>query len=286
MSFLVAALLGGCQLVVPADERQCESDGDCDRRGGEFAGSACVGEICVPAGDQCLGRVAPIVEDRFAPLHTRLRFVNIADIPVSGIEVFVCASRDEACDAPVGPPVVTDRDGYAYMTIWKNFRGTFQVKNPPAGSDLMKTKLHVLPPVEVDAKPDLEVPPQAAIHLVPRSLFATQLAARAPLDRNAGHIIAATIDCAFVPRAGVSVLLRTDAKGQPLPFYFSDNRSASFTATETSVEGAFGIANVPEGPVVIEANIPSSGRKFARVELWVNKDTISTFSLVPTFTTP
>jgi hypothetical protein len=275
----------GCQLIVPSDAAQCSTDRDCDERGGAFAKSVCVDELCLPVGDRCLGHVAPVVEDPSTMLHSRVRFVNVADVPERDIEVLVCASRDEFCKNPLGS-ARSDPAGYADMNVPKNFRGTLQVKIPP-GSDLMKTKVHALTPFEVADPPDLVIPPQAAVHLITRSLFASQVQARAPLDPNAGHIIAATVDCALAPRGGVSVSVTSDLKGrEPIAFYFNENRSASVTATETGAEGAFGFANVPAGPVVIEARIPSLGRKAARVELWINEDTISTFQLAPSFLPP
>lgn len=70
--------------------------------------------------------------------------------------------------------------------------------------------------------------------------------------------------------------------GAPIGFYFTDEGIASTTATETATKGLFGIANVPEGPVVIEGDIPGLGKKLGRVQLFVNKDTISNLSLGPT----
>jgi hypothetical protein len=274
--------MGGCQVFAPSSEVQCNTDADCDGRGGDFASTACVDQLCVAAGDRCLGRVVAAVENRTKPLHTRLRFVNVGGTPVGGIQVLVCASRDETCESPVGPAVITDGAGYAYMTIWQNFRGTIQVKNPPMGSDIFKLKIHFTTAIETDDKPDRVIPPEAAIHLLTRTLFALQLGSRATLDPNAGHILAETADCATAPRAGVQVTLTTDAEaGAPFLFYFGEGGIASATATETAKDGLFGAVNVREGPVVLEGTITSTGKKLGRAEIWVNKDTISNLALAP-----
>jgi hypothetical protein len=276
------ALSSGCQLLAPTSEPQCASDPDCNARGGDFANTVCVDQLCVVAGERCLGRVAEIVEDRTTPLHTRLRFVNIGGTPVAGIQVLVCASRDETCEGPVGPPVVTDAAGYAYMTIWKNFRGTIQVKNPPANSDILKLKIHFIGTFATDDKPDRVIPPEGALHLLTRQLFSAQLSGRGTLDPNAGHILAETADCANAPKAGVQVSLTTDSEaGSPFLFYFGELGIASATATETAKDGLFGIVNVPEGPVILEGTIASSGKKLGHAEIWVNKDTISNLALAP-----
>jgi hypothetical protein len=279
----IATGLAGCQLLAPSGEVQCRADSDCDTRGGDFTGSVCVDQLCVSKGDRCLGHTAEVVEDRTQPLHTRLRFVNVGGTPVAGIPVLVCASKDEGCEGPVGPPVVTDAAGYAYMTIWKDFRGTIQVKNLPAGSDILKTKIHFSGRFQTDDRADRVIPPERAIHLLTRTLFGGQLGSRAALDPNAGHILAETADCDAVARAGVQVSFTTDKDaGAPFLFYFSEEGIASATATETAKDGLFGVVNVPEGPVVLEGTITASGKKLARTEIWVNKDTISNLALAPT----
>ncbi len=244
--------LTGCQLLAPSGEVQCTTDPDCDARGGDFAKSVCVDQLCVASGDRCLGRVTAAVEDRGIPLHTRLRFVNVGGGPLAGIPVLVCASRDETCESPVGAPVVTDSAGYAFMTVWKNFHGTIQVKSPPAGSDLMKAKIHFLGGFEVEDRPDRVIPPEGAAHLLTRTLLQAQLGTRASLDPSAGHILAETADCDLLPKAGVQVSFSSDQKtASSFLFYFGEGGIASATATETAKDGIFGIVNVPDGPVLL-----------------------------------
>jgi hypothetical protein len=280
---LVGAALAGCQLFVPSGEAQCKSDGDCGTRGTDFAGSVCVDELCVLPGDRCLGKVPDAPEDRSKPLHTRMRVVNVGGLPLAGVPLLVCAVLDEKCESPTSPPVLTDAAGYAYLTIWKNFRGTVQIKNPPATADYFKLKVHFLGAFEVDDKPDRVIPPDGAVHLLTRTLFNLQLGSRGPVDAAAGHVIAQTLDCDLKPRAGVRIALTSEAStGAPLPFYFTDDQLISTTATETGARGLFGVVNVPEGPIVVVADIPASGRALGSVRLWVNRDTLSNFAVAPT----
>ena len=271
-----------CQIFVPTDVVQCYADTDCTTRGGDFASTVCVDSLCVLPGDRCIGKVAEAIEDRALVLHSRLRFADVGGTPVRGIEVLVCASLDEACDAPVGSAVTTDAEGYAYLTLWKNFRGTIQVKNLPAASDYLKVKLHVLTAFEVDDPPTKTVPIASSVRLLSRKLLELQLGARAVVDPNAGQIIASAVDCDTNPRAGVNIEVRTERTGSPIPFYFTDESLVSADATVTGKGGLFGVANAPAGPMMIEASIPSIGKKLGRVEVWVNKDTISNFALGPT----
>jgi hypothetical protein len=44
---LPAVLAGACSLAFPADQSQCSVDRDCTSRGGAFAGSACVANVCI-----------------------------------------------------------------------------------------------------------------------------------------------------------------------------------------------------------------------------------------------
>jgi len=282
---VVAIALSGCQLLAPSGEVQCSTDPDCVSRGDDFAGSVCVDNLCVAKGDRCLDHVADvveIVEDRTKPLHERLRFVNIGGTPVAGVQVLVCAIHDETCESPVGAPLVTDAQGYVYATLWKNFRGTIQVKSPPMGSDIMKLKIHFVGRIETEDKPDRVIPPEGAVHLLTRTLLALQLGSRAKLDPMAGFILAETADCDLAPRGGVQVTVSPPADSSTsFLFYFGEGGIASASATETAKDGLFGIVNVPEGPVVLDGTITSSGKKLGHAEIWVNKDTISNLALAP-----
>lgn len=287
---MLAVVLAGCQIFVPTDAVQCKTDPDCNARGGDFTSTVCVDQLCVAAGDRCLGKVPDAIEDRSKPLHSRLRFANLGGTGLAGVPVLVCAGLDEACNSPVGAPVVTDADGYAFLTVWKNFRGTFQVKNPPPvpkdpnnpDDQYFKLKIHALGAFETDDKPDRVISPDASVRLLTRSIFELQLGKATAIDPKAGQVIAMAANCDVKARAGVRVTLKDARSGAPILFYFTDDGLASTTATETATKGLFGIANVPEGPIVLEADIPSTGKKLGRVELWVNKDTISNFSLGPT----
>lgn len=280
---VLALALFGCQLVLPSAETQCKSDGDCDARGGEFASTVCVEQVCVAPGDRCIGTVKESVEDRLTTIHTRMRVVNIGGTPLAKVPILVCAVLDENCESPVGAPVLTDAAGYAYVTIWKNFRGSLQVKNPPAGADYLKLKIHFLGAIETDDKPDREIPPDGAVRLLTRTIFNLQLGTTAMLDPNAGHIVAQASDCDQKPRAGVRVSSKFESEaGAPLSFYFTEDQLISGTATETASRGLFGIVNAPEGPVTLEADVASTGKALGRVRIWVNKDTISNLSLGPT----
>ena len=262
---MVAIALSGCQLLAPTGEVQCSADPDCVARGDDFAGSVCVDNLCVAKGDRCLDHVAEVVEvveDRTKPLHERLRFVNIGGTPVAGVQVLVCAIHDETCESPVGAPLVTDSQGYVYATLWKNFRGTIQVKNPPMGSDIMKLKIHFVGRLETEDKSDRVIPPEGAVHLLTRDTprAAARLASQARSDgglhpggdrrlrhrsegRRTGHGLASRGQQHVVP-----VLLRR-------------RRHRVGDRHGDREDGLFGIVNVPEGPVVLDGTITSSGKK-------------------------
>lgn len=274
------AVLAGCQLFVSNDTVQCKADGECTGRGGDFASTVCVDSLCVPPGDRCVGHVPPFVEDRTVPLHSRLRFVDVGGTPMKGVEVLVCAALDEACGSPVGSPVLTDANGYAYITAWKNFAGTFQVIHPPT-AEYLKLKIHTLSAVTTDDPPTKEVPLTMSVRLITKALFALQLGARAAVDPNAGHVFGSASDCDLVGRGNTRVAIHAEAPGNPILFYFTENTLVSPDATETASNGLFGVANVPEGPLDVETSTPN-GKKLGRVRVWVNKDTISNFAVQPT----
>ena len=278
---LLVAALAGCQLFVSTSDPQCSSDGNCPARGPDFVNTVCVDQLCVQRGDRCVGHVDPSVEDRSIPLHTRLRFVDVGGSPLKGVEVLVCAALDETCGAPVGPAVLTDAEGYAYLTSWKNFAGTFQVRNPPS-ADFLKLKIHLLGAATVDSPPTQVIPLNQSVRLITKELFALQLkGARAEADPNAGHIFASATDCDLNPRADTSIAVHTDRAGAPILFYFTDNNLVAQDATATASLGTFGVANVPEGPLDVMTTT-ANGKRLGRVTVWVNKDTISNFTISPT----
>ena len=92
-------------------------------------------------------------------LHQRVRFVDIADNGVNGVDALVCASRDENCDSPLAK-VTTSGGGYAIVQVPKNFRGTMQVKDPPPGKDFMKIKAYFFPAIAMDDNLTRPVPGQ------------------------------------------------------------------------------------------------------------------------------
>lgn len=279
---LAAVIVGGCQLFVSSDVVQCANDGDCDGKGGDFAGTVCVDSLCVPHGDRCIGHVADVVEDRTKPLHARVRIADVGGNPMKGVEVLVCAALDENCDSAIGAPVLTDAAGYAYMTIWKNFQGSIQVKRPPTTADYFKLKLQFFGAYDTDDPPNRDIPIAQSARLLTKTLFALQLGNNAKLDPNAGHIIASTYDCDLKPRGGIQVAITTQAPGTPLLFYFTEAGLLSPDTTETPANGGiFGVINVPEGAAELTGTIAASGKRYGRVQVHVNKETISSFAIVP-----
>lgn len=278
---IVAALISGCQLFVASDEVQCRGDADCTGRGSVFAGTVCVDTICVSSADRCAGHVPDHPEDRAVPLHERFRVVDLGGTGVKGVPVLVCPPLDETCESPVGAPVPTDADGYAYVTLWKNFQGTVQIKSPPTTADYFKVKIHFLGAFETDDAPDRVIPVDAAVRLLTKTLFALQLNARGSLDANTGQILASAFDCDAKPRPDTHISISTTRSGSPILFYFTDGNLVAQDATATARAGVFGVANVPEGPITV-TSATASGQKLGRVEVWVNEDTISNFSIQPT----
>ena len=255
-------------------------------RGGEFASSACVDTFCKPRGDRCIGRVPQVVEDPQTKLLARFRFAEFGN-GVGGIEVLTCASGDELCTAPLGPPGVTDAAGYINLTLSKDFRGTLQVKNPPAGSDYLKLKAYLLRPFEVSDPPDLVVPLEQSLPLLKRATLAALVTSLVPLVPNTGFLFGSTVDCDGLPRAGVHVVPSSAPIKSALQVYFVDGLTASPTATETEGLGVFGIANAPVGPLTLDVFIPSLGpNRVGHASVWINADTIVAAIVGPTFLPP
>lgn len=279
---IAAIVLGGCQLFVSSDVTQCATDGDCAGHGEGFEGSVCVESYCVRGGDRCIGKVPEALEDRTKPLHLRMRYADVGGNAMKDVEVLVCANLDEECATPIGAPVKTDLGGYAYLTVWKNFKGTIQVKRPPITADYLKSKLHFLGAFEQDDSPTREIPIEESVRLITRTLLQLQLGTRGKIDANAGHLIASVMDCDLKTREGVSIALTTANPGDPVLFYFTDNGLISSDAMETPLNGRFGVVNAPAGQLALEATIVKTGQRLGRVQVFINKDTISNFAVMPT----
>jgi len=276
---VAVAVATGCQVFVPNDVQQCESDGDCAARGGDFAGNVCKDSVCIPPGDTCIGNVVDPIEDRAKPLHIRLRFGDLTGKGQAKVPVLVCVALDEACANPVGAPVLTDADGYAYLTIWQNFHGTIQVTSPPAG--VYKIKIHFMGPVTVDQPPTVTLPNDQTVILLDKSIAAQLLASAGPSPPGAGLLFGQTEDCTGGPRGGVSITAR--GLGTPLVFYFNDQRTLPLVdATETASKGIFGVANVPPGALDLDATIALTGKRLAHTRIFINADTLSNLALPPT----
>lgn len=279
---IAAIVLGGCQLFVSSDVVQCATDGDCAGRGEGFEGSVCVESYCIRGGDRCIGKVQEALEDRMQPRHLRMRYADVGGNAMKDVEVLVCANLDEECATPIGAPVRTDLGGYAYLTVWKNFKGTVQVKHPPTTNDYLKSKLHFLGAYDQDDSPTREIPIDESVRLITRTLLQLQLGTRGTIDPNAGHLIASVMDCDLKTREGVSVSIATANPGDPVLFYFTDNGLVSSDSMETPLNGRFGVVNAPAGQMTLDATIVKTGQRLGRVQVFVNKDTISNFAIMPT----
>lgn len=167
-AFVLTTSLGGCSLVLDADEPQCKVDADCTKRGS--ADAKCVASLCVlstaaggaggaagTAGDAgaggtdavggaagaaleppwtCIGNV-PTPVGTTPKIKVKLPLVDfISGVPRPNVSVRVCGQLDPICDPTLAtnPSFVSGADGVVPLEIDAQptaFNGYFKIDGTP-----------------------------------------------------------------------------------------------------------------------------------------------------------
>ena len=290
---LAAALLSGaslfaCSLLVPLDDQQCSTNGDCAARGASFAGSVCENHVCVApsaasdagiAADAdpwaCLSQPsevttsAPVaitfkVFDAFQPITTGgsqggSDFTVLSYVPEPGVTVQGCQVLDPACVKPATGQATTDDAGEATLTVPDSFEGFFQF----AGPGYLPANLY---PARLLAGASTFSPPVAILSTQETALLAGAIGVPMQTDPEAGvgHSFFQVYDCLDHHAPGVSFALGVDGGPNMAAWYLSNGLPSTATKVTDSV-GAGGVVNVPAGEVVVTATVAGTGRTIASV---------------------
>ena len=305
VSFLCAASLTSCSLLIETHDRQCKTDADCVNA---KLGTLCADQVCVESSscegpacttadavinskcandDECTNDAAPRCfnktcvsseiaqrwmckdDDKSVSAPTIRYNVHIVEFlsrqPPKNIVVKACRQNDPNCEAPATVFTDTGGTGDVQLELQTGFTGFFEIT-----SDAMPTLLYVTKKiVKNTANRDLPV------------LNATTVAALAeitkvPFDENKGIALIEALDCSTTPQGGIQFKL-IDAMADA--FYLVDgvpSKDAMLTeydSVNNSANGGF--INVPPGSTLFSAHQGIDGLELGTFNVVIRKGTIT-----------
>jgi hypothetical protein len=236
-------------VVIDTKTKQCSVDADCTTLGTAFADTVCDAQqnVCVPGIKGPRGCTeAPDSTNDTVVLSFDIGFLTAPKQPRPTV-VRVCGGpADFPCASPIGDPISVAYGEVAAVQLPTGYKGVIEVKNP----DALPALYYLGRPITVDTHGyDITL-------ATPVTAAGLAFATGQPVDPNLGIVIITTRDCARKPLS--DVVVNSDFTGA-IQFYF-DNTLPRPNLPATTVEGAAGYANVPEGFVSIGGVL--SGRPF------------------------
>ena len=260
----------GCSVALDLDEVQCETDADCDARGGELEGTICVESVCRKPEPEdpkwgCIGKVEPLASGEMNTLSSRLLDL-ITNQPATNITVKLCNKYDAPCEAPINTPV-PDADGVVTVTIPSELEAYLDVQGP----DYYPT-IAFLDHVAQDKN--------EVVYIIPTGIVeALAVTADVTLDESKGILLGRMTDCTLAPTAGASVsVFPTDKETR----FYTINNTATPDASQTDSAGNSGFINVSPGTVTMTGTVGPMGKTFGTVSTLIRSGTITAQILRPT----
>jgi hypothetical protein len=275
---LIAVLTGtACTLLVDRDRQQCLSDDDCRKRGGAFAGTVCVDQICeLEPTLSCVGAVngrAPS-ESRKLTVVIRVRDM-ITEQPMAEVTGRLCRKLDLSCSEPVGSDFAGDQNGNMVVPVDVGFDGYVELR----ARDMLPGLYFFHTPVDTD-RADAFVPLLSPAVL---ARFA-QLNGR-PLSPDRGHVMVTAQDCQNRPAEGLRLSTLDGGDDQTTPFYVVEKSlvaAANVAAPATDRSGRGGFINVRPGAVTLAADLAApDDRRAGTASVLVRSGVITYTSLSP-----
>lgn len=252
-AMLVAS--SGCSLALQTAEAQCSTDAECEARGGEFAGTVCLDQVCQtkpePADPKwgCVGHVDPPMTGGMDTI--KLQFLDVLSTkPAKDISVKLCNKYDPMCAAPLDMPVPDDM-GWVSSTVPSDVETYYEVTS---NKGAYMPALVFMDHVASDKNTDIDLVP-------PDVVKALATTAGVELDPAAGVVLARTTDCTHARTAGASVTIfpsNTETR------FYLINFAAQASATMTDNAGNAGFVNVKPGNPSITGTIGPEGKEFGK----------------------
>ncbi len=260
----------GCSVAVGGlDEVQCKTDADCEARGGEFAGSVCLDDVCTAKEIDpkwgCIGNVEPLQSGGMDTLKS-IFLDLITNEAAQGISVKLCNKYDTPCSAPLATPT-PEADGSVTVTIPSDVEAYLEVTGPDY--------------YPLIAFLDHDVQAENPVVFVIPSGVAAALADNAgvTIDDTKGILLLRTADCTGSATAGASVSIFPSDK--ETRFYTIQN-SVTPDATKTDSAGNAGFVNVTPGTVTAHGTIGPGGQEYGAVQTLIRAGTVTAQILRPT----
>jgi hypothetical protein len=284
----VVLVAGGCTLIFPSGNEQCESAADCADRG--FTNAACVDNLCVASdggggsgvggmgtgGNSKWGCIGTVEWDAATtePLNIHANLARlIGEQPVANAPAKVCAPLDVDCEMPLSEGV-SDEDGKLVVEAHYGFRGYTLISPPPDYPEMAPAIMWSNPPL-FEENPDPNV-----AHLTSTGEVASAAAiVGADVDPAMGHLFGLTVDCMGQLTSGV--VIKAGTVGPETTAYYIKGSLPSPTATETDPNGQAGYVNLPPGNVTITATSTEAG-KYAEVTILIKAGHVTYLALPPT----
>jgi cytochrome c5 len=264
-----------CSLALQTPEAQCTTDAECDARGGEFAGTVCIDQVCQtkpePADPKwgCIGNVEPAKPGGMDTIKLQM-FDIISAKPAKGLSIKLCNKYDPMCAAPIGMPEA-DAEGWVSATVPSDVETYFEVTT---ADDSYMPALVFMDHVAASKNTDIQlVPPSIAEGLA--------VTAGVTLDPAAGIVLTRTTDCQHERTAGVSTTIFPSDKETS---FYVINSSVSPNATKTDSAGNAGFVNVTPGNPAITGTVGPEGPVLGKVTTLVRAGHITFQVLRPTAT--
>jgi hypothetical protein len=275
----LAPSASACLALYPAGDVQCRTDSDCTSRGGAFAGTACVEQVCqsLVAGDAaaspwaCLGHVAwPSHGGSTATLSVRVVDV-LSSGPPAGLAVRACSKLDVPCAHPLAAKTSIDATGLVKAELASGFDGYLEL----TGTEITPALFFLTKPLFEDT-----VVPGVVPVVSPAGFENIAKAIGTSLDPASGHVYALASDCADTPASGVRFEIDKTATATA-PYYMINNAPVG-TASATDAAGSGGFLNVPEGFAKLTGFVSATGARVGESSVVVRKGTVSYPRVVPT----
>lgn len=289
----LAVTLGttACTFLLTAAE-QCKTDGDCDARGGELAGRACVDSVCRPragigvdaspeasstvdAGADtggpfgCADLPKPVGDPTKSATLVQPIYNVVTGTLLTNVTTKLCSRVDPNCASPV-QTVVSDDKGVLTAKVFQGFEGFFELKNTEIADSLIMSN----PSIYGDAtRPPVPLPTKGAVE------FYAQQVTGSGLDTTVGAMLVRTSNCQLEPLRGLTATLASTTAKTKLFFVY--NNTPRSDVDQTNEEGALGFFNVPVGTALLTMTEKATGKKLGQTSVVIRAGYVSLLYLTP-----
>lgn len=308
LALFVASPAIACSVLLDTSADQCQTDGDCQKRGGAFAQTTCVNKVCVSgeadatpqpeagqdSGDAappdptwgCLGHVVT-PQPGMAKVNVKVPLIDLlTKTPVTDVTANVCAKIDINCAAPMGP-FVPDMMGVLNLSLDQGFDGFVQVVPnlpdagaPDGGDGGIDLRGYIVPSLIFFNPALVQDTTYITIVLVKlQTILSLTAANMIPFDPTLGAFFMETTDCQF--KAAKDVVVALDSTGKDTSGFYFLGSLPSLTAAATDDTGYAGFINVPNGNRSVTATLSTTKQYIGKTSVFTKPGFISYTQVAP-----